>query len=472
MIRWLWAASGLYALAAGTLVTIHWMRWQTGVDTGVYTQVVLNTFNGFRSAFENGPHFAVHFSPLLGIFFPLVAITHSGLALELAQVVLVACVPVALYGFILPHVGEALALRVGFITLLYPPLAAIGIGEFHILACLPLLVVGALWALDRGHGGWFGLFAGMLLLVREDVLLELLVIGVVGGIVALRASHGVGTIFASPASRSLVGAASIGLGVAAGAVAALYFGVIQPAFGHNGWYPLLYYRFVITRGSAGALAQPPVGPPPNPSASLLRQSFERFTYLLESFVPLALLPFRTWWWLLAVPGLTIVLAATSASIWTMGSQYALLWAPWLLVATAVAVIQVRATLGEAAARRWTGAAIGLCLVFLIAINPMHLQYFFRPPYHDLVSAQQALACVPQRASVATHDEWFTHIAGANPQAKGNVVTGVDYLVYADDYPDASFEREIKPKLQAEIAAGHVRVLCSFGSVRAYQRTVE
>lgn len=472
MIRWLWLASALYALAAGTLVTIHWMRWQTGVDTGVYTQVVLNTFNGFRSTFENGPHFAVHFSPLLGIFFPLVAVTHSGLALELAQVALIACVPLALYGFVLPHVGEALALRVGFIALLYPPLAAIGIGEFHILACLPLLVIGALWALDRGHGAWFGLFAGMLLLVREDVLLELLVIGVVGGIVALRASHGVGSLFASPASRRLVSAASIGLGVASGAMAGLYFGVIQPAFGHYGWYPLLYYRFGITRGSVGALSQPPVGTPPNPSASLPRQLFERFTYLLEALVPLALLPFRTWWWLLAAPGLTIVLAATSASIWTMGSQYALLWAPWLLVATAVAVIHVRATLGEAVARRWTGAAIGLCNVFLVAINPMHLQYYFRPPYHDLTSAQRALACVPAGASVATHDEWFTHIAGINPLANGNVVTGVDYLVYADDYPDASFEREVKPKLQAEIAAGRVRVLCSFGSVKAYQKTVK
>jgi hypothetical protein len=185
-------------------------------------------------------------------------------------------------------------------------------------------------------------------------------------------------------------------------------------------------------------------------------------------VPLALLPLRTWWWLLALPGLALVLAATSASIWTMGSHYALLCAPWLVLAAAIALVDLRARRGEPAARWWANAAIFCCAVFLVAFNPMHLRYYMRPAY-DMTDAVRALACVPADAKVATHDEWFTHIAGLNPHATGDVIDNADYLVYADDYPDPAFDRVVKPALAQAVASGAYRPICSFGQTHAYER---
>jgi len=223
------------------------------------------------------------------------------------------------------------------------------------------------------------------------------------------------------------------------------------------------------RGGFGAVTGPPVAAPPTPIAAPIVVLLQRSGYVLEAFVPLAFLPSRTGWWLLAVPGFAVVLAATSASIWTMGSHYALLWAPWLLIATAVGAIALSNGVGAAVARRWVDFAIALCIGFLLVVNPMHLRYYLRPPYPNLAAARQALACVPHGATLATHDEWFTHIAGENPLASGGIVDDVKYLVYADDYPDEFFQRDVKPKLDAALAAGRYRAVCNVGPVKTYER---
>jgi len=466
-LRLVACATAVYALAAGVLVTVHWLRWQTGVDTGIYTQVILNVPHGFRSAFENGSHFAVHFSPIVALLYPLLTLLPSGLTLQYVQVALIGAVPLALYAFIKPHVDEGLATRIGVLALLYPPLAAVGIGEFHPLGFLPLLAVGLVWSGDRGRWAWFAACALLILLIQEDVLLELVVIGVGAGIALLRATDGIGTLMQDQRQRRSLGLASLALGAAAAALALVYFGVIQPAYGRFGWFPLVYYGYA--RGGIGAVTGPPVPAPPTPAASVFTLILRRFTYLLEAFVPLALLPLRTWWWWLAAPGLVIVLAATSESIWTMGSHYALLWAPWLLIAAAIALVAISVNMGAPAARRWAGFAIALCVGFLVFFNPMHLGYYLRPAYHDLAAAQRALACVPRGATLATHDEWFTHIAGENQPVTGGIVDGVEYLVYADDYPDVFFQDEVKPKLDAAVASGRYHAICTFGHVRAYSR---
>jgi len=461
-------AALLYAAAACALVTIHWMRWQTGVDTGIFTQVILNTPRGFTSAFENGSHFAVYFSPIVGLLYPLLVLWPSGLTLEYVQVALIAAVPLVLYAFVRPHVDGALAMRVGLLALLYPPLASVGIGEFHPLAFLPLLAIGLVWAADRRAWTLFGVCAILITLIQEDVLLELVILGIGSCVALLHARSGIGTLMDDAELRRDFGFACLGIGLSSLALALTYFGLIQPAYGRYGWFPLVYYGYA--RGGFGAVTGPPVAAPPTPAAAPIVLLFQRIGYALEAFVPLAFLPSRTGWWLLAVPGFVVVLAATSSSIWTMGSHYALLWAPWLLIAAAVGVIFVSSQAGAAVAHRWLNIAIGLCVGFLLVINPMHLRYYLRPPYPNLSAAQQALSCVPHGATLATHDEWFTHIAGENPLASGGIVDDVNYLVYADDYPDEFFRRDVKPKLDAAVANGAYKEVCTYGPVHTYRRT--
>jgi hypothetical protein len=110
------------------------------------------------------------------------------------------------------------------------------------------------------------------------------------------------------------------------------------------------------------------------------------------------------------------------------------------------------------------------VIVLLFFDPLHPAHFLRPNYHDLAAARRALACVPPNASVATHDEWFSVIAGRNAQATLATITGVDYLVYADDYPNAEFAQTVEPALRAEVRAGMYREVCRFGAVATYERT--
>jgi hypothetical protein len=93
-----------------------------------------------------------------------------------------------------------------------------------------------------------------------------------------------------------------------------------------------------------------------------------------------------------------------------------------------------------------------------------------PNYHDVGAARRALACVPSDASVATHDEWFSVIAARNPSATLATIDGVDYLVFADDYPNDEFQSRVLPAIRAEVARGRYRVICRFGAVVTYETT--
>jgi hypothetical protein len=106
----------------------------------------------------------------------------------------------------------------------------------------------------------------------------------------------------------------------------------------------------------------------------------------------------------------------------------------------------------------------------VFFNPLHPAHFLKADYHDLSAARRALGCVPIGASVATHDEWFSTIAAGDPQATLATISGVDYLVYADDYPNAEFQATVRPALRAELAAGTYREVCRFGAVATYERT--
>jgi hypothetical protein len=123
--------------------------------------------------------------------------------------------------------------------------------------------------------------------------------------------------------------------------------------------------------------------------------------------------------------------------------------------------------GERVARGWTAAAGILCVVFLIAFDPMHPLHYLHPYYHDLADARRAIGCVPKEASLATYDEWFSAVAAQRPRATIDRVYGVDYLVYADDFPSETNQKRIEPAIAQRIARGELRVICRFGGVVTY-----
>jgi uncharacterized membrane protein len=465
-MRKTWIAAAVYACVFGGLEWYRWHVWSFGSDTGTFTQAILATANGFRDGPEGTSHFYFHFSPILALLFPVVAASRSPLSLQLAQVVLCALTAPMVYSLFKPYVDERVAFRLALLTLAYPPLASIAFGEFHELAFFPVLCLGLLWAADRCRWGWFAAFGVACLLTREDVCLELAAVGF--GIclfsVLRRNTAQHGLILGEPRRPLATAAAFACLGFAGCLVALSYYHEVLALYGR--WPHNHFYDYAFANGplavAAALLTQPGVALP-----QLLR--IGRLTYLIEALAPLLLLPARSAWSLAAVPGLVVVLLASEQSVWRMGNHYAAMWAPWLLVATGAALANVERRKSARTALAWENAAIAACAVVLLAFNPMHVSHYLTPPYRDLPSAAAAIACVPPDAGVSTHDEWFSEMAADYPNATILAVDEVQYLVYADDFPNERFARVMLPQLQANVSSGRYKVVCTFGHVKTYRR---
>ncbi len=424
------------------LAAIRTELWTYGADTGTFVQVVLDAFGGMRNGIEHGTHYRYHFSPSLALLWPFMALTHAALTLQLIQAAATAACGPLIYALAAPRTSPSLALRLAILALLYPPLLAVGWGEFHEVGLFAPLALGALVAADRRRWGPFAACVIVACGIREDVSLELAIAGAALGLGRWRSR------------RAWLATAALAV-----ASLALYYGVIIPRLG-GAWIPAHFYVYPFARGPI-ALALAPIFHPFDFARSIF--TLGRLTYLLEAFVPLAFLPLFSRWSLLALPGLGIVLLANTGLVYHMGNHYAALWAPWLLAAAAFAAAQRDAV-------RWCTIALALTAAVLIFFNPLHPAHFLRAGYHDISAARRAFGCVPANASVATHDEWFSAIAARRPRATLATISGVDYLVYADDFPNAEFAAVVRPALRAEVAAGTYREICRFGAVATYERT--
>jgi uncharacterized membrane protein len=459
---WLLAAVEFAVLAA--LAVVRAKLWTYGSDTGTFAQVVHDAFGGMRNGVESGSHFRYHWSPSLALLWPVVAATRSALGLQLVQAAAtVACGPLVA-ALARPYAGRKLAAAIGLVTLLYPPLLALGFDEFHELGLFAPLVLALVLAADRQRWMWFTVCGLIAIGLREDAALTLAVFGIALVFIASR-SRATGTglldgFAASPRALTVAGAAFV---LAAVGSLGLYYGVITPALG--GWMPSHFYVYTFANGPA-ALVTAPLTRPAQFFPAIM--TFGRLTYVLEALVPLAFLPLRSWWSLLALPGGAIVLLANSGYVWRMGDHYAALWIPWLLIGAAVAVAGLAKRRSARIAGRWTTAAGILCALFLIAFNPLHPLHYLHPYYHDLAAARRAIGCVPKDASMATYDEWFSAVAAQRPRATIDRAGGVEYLVYAADFSSDPNQARLWPQIQAEAAHGRYRIACRYGDVVTYR----
>lgn len=449
------------------LAAYRWHIWSYGTDTGTFAQVALHAFSGFRDGPEDTTHFAFHWAPLLAVLYPFVATTRSPLSIQIVQAVAIGAGVFPFFAFLRRYADDDLASRLALLALVYPPLAAVAFDEFHEIAFYPLLAFALVWALDAERPLIAAACAALAVLVREEVPIVLGVFGlalIVAGLVR-RGTPGRGLLVWEPRAPRAAIAAGIGLCVLSAATLYAYFGVVIRALG--GWRPAHFYDYPFAHGPVALIAAAFVHPLLVAGAVV---TLGRFTYLLEALVPLLFLPLRSAWFVVALPGLLIVLLSSDAITWRMGSHYAASWIPWVLLGTAAAVVRLARTRSEAAAKRTLTVVFTLCAIVFVAFNPMHVVHYMVPPYRDLADARRALALVPAGASVITHDEWFVHVAVRDPRAtvfwRG---AGPQYAVFADDYPNDSFQRELLPRIRAAVAAGRYRVVARFGAVVVYER---
>ena len=431
--RRLLAATVLVVAVMTALAYVRWSIWSYGSDTGTFAQSILNAFAGFANSVEpGGTHLRTHWSPILALLWPLVAFTRSPLSIQIAQIVLVALSAVPLYAIVARHADERWALRCGVLALIYPPLLANAFGEFHELSFFPVTALGLVWAAGARRWWWFALFALAGATIREDACATLVVFGAVLAFAGWRTSR---------RSYALAGS---GLALLCLGALALYAFAILPRFGT--WTPTHFYSYVFAPKGISFSGNAIAG---------------RLTYVLEALAPLAFLPLFSRWSLLAVPAIAGILLANNAGVWRMGEHYILLAVPWLLLGTADALLRLRAV-------QWWRSAVALCIVFLIAFNPMHpLHYLRAEPYQHSANAERAIACIPRNAPIETHDEWLSHFALSRPgvtQFRRDPVAFNGYLLFANDWGNGEFAHGVLPQIRKAEEDGRYRVICAVGSV--------
>ena len=449
----LWIGTILAFAVLAVCAAVRAADWSYGADTGTFVQVILDALGPMYDGVERTTHYRFHWSPALVVLWPALALTHSVWVLQaILAAATVACAPllaaVARGGFGRGPIDPAVADRIGAVALVYPPLVAVGFGEFRDLGLMAPLVLGWWLALQRRRWFWLAACAVLLAGLREDVCLELALLGAALGALAVRRGD-------RAAAGACFGTAALGV-----ASAAVYVLVVLPRVGP--WPPSHFYEYPFAHGPAALLLAPFTHPLAFAAAIF---TVGRLTYVVEALAPLALVPLRSRFAALALPGFAIVLLANSGLVWRMGEHYAALWIPWLLVAFGAGIATLRRP------RAWTTAAFAVSAIVLVAFSPLHPLHYLKPSYGALGDARAAMACVPADASVATHDEWYTAVSGRRPLA---MVLGDDpppaaYLVVAADFPNASFIASVLPKVRALAASGAYRPVCTFGSVTAYAR---
>ena len=446
----LWVGTVVAFVVLSVAATVRARDWSYGADTGTFVQIVLDAFGGMHNGVEGATHYRFHWSPSLVLLWPVLAATHSVWALQtILAAATVACAPLLAAIARARGLAGGIADRVGAVALVYPPLIAVGFAEFRDLGLLPALALGWWLAIQRRAWAWVAVLALLLAGLREDVCIELAIVGLVvafGGAVQR--------------DRALVTA---GLGSAAFGVIsdAIYALVVLPRAGP--WPPSHFYDYPFAHGPAALLLAPVLHPLAFFAAIL---TVGRLTYVLEALVPLAFVPLRSRLAWLPVPGFAIVLLANSGLVWRMGMHYAALWIPWLLIAFTAGIATLRVQ------RRWTTIAFVLSAIVLIAFSPLHPLHYLKPSYRALDDARAVLASIPRDARVATHDEWYTAIAARDPNAlvlgTGPSSIAAPYVVFAEDYPNDDFQRRLLPRIRDALRAGNYTLVARRGAVSAWK----
>ncbi|MEO6836472.1 MAG: DUF2079 domain-containing protein [Candidatus Tumulicola sp.] len=423
------AATVAYAGIFFVLGADRYRTFHSGADLGLFAQTISSAFQGFHNTLESTSHFAYHFSPILYLCAPALWLTHSALALVFIQAVATALIAPALYAIARKRTSDGWAAALACIALLYPPLQGVTFTDFHETAFVPAAVAWLLWAVDARRFGIATLLLLVVLSIKEDQAPAMAFLGAVGCAYFVRRGERAGLVFCVAAIA------------AAGAVFAGYFAIVRPLAGAaRGWVPIHFYAW-----SEYARAAP-----------LPVQFAGRATYLLEAFVPLALIPLRSPVVLLALPGFLEVLASREPLTYTMGQHYAAAWVPYVLVAFAICgarMLEERPLAG----RRWIRASALICALTLAFFSPLHLGHFLRWPDARDAATNAAIARIPQSASVGSYDEIYAHL-GFFPQASIGLRLHPRYVVYDDRYVSATWTQRIFPKVRRAVTDGTYRVI--------------
>ena len=439
----------VYLLVFAALSLRRYASVRADIDLSIYSQVVWNTAFGqpFRTSVlpftEN--YLGNHFTPIMAVFAPVYLVWADPRVLLLAQVLAGALGAVALYLFAreqLPTPWAAVLLAAAFLA--YPALQHQTVTDFHGVALGTAAVMWAYYALLCRHNLLLIGLLPVMLLIREDLALIIIMMGVYAFFIQRRRRLGLGLFL---------------LGLAASVLVIM---ILIPAFrGGRVFHYNDYYDYL--GGSPLSMLRTIVLSPGTWLPRALH--LPKVKLLVQLLLPVAFLP-------LLVPSIFLLGASALAylllvdypfwPIYTLEGQYQALLIPFILMGTVLGVERLAGWLDS----RWdlkrlslaaSGLVLVLCLVTSVLWGPLANEVIraeFRVDEQSL--AERALLDqIPPDAGVVADDRFASYLS----TREGFFILGglyeydypIDYMIYEDT--PVGFPAEPPARLEASGAGG-------------------
>jgi uncharacterized membrane protein len=305
----------VFAFYGGYAVSRQATMLTSGYDLGIFDQAVRHyaRFHAPLVALKGAGYniFADHFHPIIAVLAPLYWIWDTPYVLLVVQAVLVAASVPIVFDFTQRRLPRGPSLVVAFAYGFGWPVQSLIAFDFHEVAFAVPLLAGAVNALDKGRDRTLVVCAVLLLLIREDMGVLVVILGLLR---LTRTPRRVGWILVAS------GAAGFILAIA----------VIIPAVSPSGHFS--YWTFSALGPDIPSAVHTVVTRPWHVGDVFFTPAIKVKT-MAYLFLPVALLSLRSRYMFLAVPLLAERFLNARSQLWTAEFHYNVL--PWLVLVLAM-----------------------------------------------------------------------------------------------------------------------------------------
>jgi uncharacterized membrane protein len=395
-----------------------------GYDLGIFDQVV-RKYSEFKAPIVSlkGPHYNIfgdHFHPILAALAPLYWVWQDPRMLLLAQSALIAASVPIVHRFAARYLSARQSLVLTLAYCLGWPLQAMADFDFHEIAFGVPLIAWAIDSLDRREDRGLFIASALLLLTREDMGMLVLVLGFL-------------RLVRRPRTPAAVRAGA-GLMIAGVAMYLFTTKVALPHFANDGQFAYWSYD-ALGKNPVSALVSIIVHP--WHAIWVFFTPITKTRTLLYLIGPLALLPLRSRYFLIALPVFAGRFFSSRDHLWSTEFHYSSILWPILVLA---AVDAAHRFWLPVFARRWraglTWFVIGLVLVTNVVgtatdstLYPLRRLFTLTafPIGPHTIAQAGAVALIPKDTCVEADDRIAVHLTRAN------VVTVPSLLGRAPDF---------------------------------------
>ncbi|MDO8673326.1 MAG: DUF2079 domain-containing protein [Dehalococcoidia bacterium] len=328
-------------------------------DLAIYDQIVWNTahLRPFASSLIQHANNMLgdHFSPIVGLFAPAYWVWPSANLLLVFQTMALALAALPLFAIARQHLGSRPATLVVAAFLVYPAVHNANVFQFHEITLSPLPLAVALLGVERGSKRLFWVGLAVAFMVKEEMAFAALGIGLLWWL------------------RRRQWRMAVVTAVVATAFGFLTIGLLLPSLNAalSDQFQGYYYvrRFTQFGGSIPEIAWTMLTSPGLVWGTLTAP--DRLEFLIDLFVPLALLPLIGWEFILAaLPVFSYLLLADADMMHSIHWDYTSPLLPFIFFACVLGIKRLAALGGKR--RTQALAMMASCLVLAASLGGSYL----------------------------------------------------------------------------------------------------